>query len=95
MFCNIAINPKTKYFVLQRIFKNLASKFPSMTQSAINLLHSVITVLVDAQKKEVITAEGGQISLAPDKTLVRDGNTHLFQRRYNLTTNFEKFTETL
>ena len=80
MFCNIAINPKTKYFVLQRIFKNLASKFPSMTQSAINLLHSVITVLVDAQKKEVITAEG-QISTAPDKTLVGDGNTPLFKQR--------------
>ena len=79
MFCNMA-NLNTVHFALQRIFKNLASKFPSMTQSVINLLHSVITILVDAQKKEVITAEG-QISSAPDKTLLEDRNTLPFQRR--------------
>ena len=46
-----------------------------MTQSVINLLHSVITVLVDAQKKEEITAQQGQISTEPKNILHEDGNT--------------------
>ena len=45
-----------------------------MTQNVINLLHSVITVLVDAQKKEEITAEQGQISTEPENILREDGN---------------------
>ena len=80
MFFNID-DLDTIHFLLQRVFKDLASKYPSMTQSVINLLHSVITVLVDAQKKEEITAEQGQISTEPEKILHEDGNTPPFQRR--------------
>ena len=58
----------------------MASKYPSVTHRVINLLHSVITVLVDAQKKEVITAPG-QVSPASDKTLKVDRNTQQFHRR--------------
>ena len=72
------------HLILQRIFKNLASKYPSMTQSVINLLHSVITVLVDAQKKEELTAEQGQISTAPENILHEDGNK---PRRYVIVRN--------
>ena len=58
----------------------MASKYPSVTHRVINLLHGVITVLVDAQKKEVITASG-KISPASGKTLKVDRNTQQFHRR--------------